>query len=358
MTFKRYLLLLLLAIGSLGGAQAQLVFTPSEWDFGTIRESDGRVSHTFTGTNRGSKPVVILDVVTTCGCTRPEFTQRPIVAGGKTQITVTYDPANRPGTFDKQLDVYSSERVKVATLTIRGKVLPRQKTTEELYPIDAGNGLRLNSTLSAFSYVYPGRRAQSSIGYVNTSSRPVTLELRPQQASGVFDIKAPRQIAPGARGEIDLAYDIPATAPRYGTLRDVFEVVVDNRTNSTTIMAHAIGVDIPAERGNTAPPKAEISENMLKFGPVKHAGPVQRRTFSIANTGGGELIIRSVENQGRVATTLMPGRRIAAGDSITAEVMIDPRSQEFGILTDHLIVVTNDPDRPMRRLRVTAIIEQ
>ena len=50
MTARRHILLTLLALCAFAtAAQAQLVFTPDTWDFGTIRETDGRVSHTFTG---------------------------------------------------------------------------------------------------------------------------------------------------------------------------------------------------------------------------------------------------------------------------------------------------------------------
>ena len=59
-----------------------------------------------------------------------------------------------------------------------------------------------------------------------------------------------------------------------------------------------------------------------------------------------------------MATTLAPGTRIAPGDSLRAEVLLNPKDQEYGVLSEHLVVVTNDPIRPMRRIRVTAIIEE
>ena len=74
----------------------------------------------------GDSPLVILDVVTTCGCTVPDFSKKPILPGEKTQITVTYDPANRPGSFTKELWVYSSEKRKIATLTRAGSVIPAE----------------------------------------------------------------------------------------------------------------------------------------------------------------------------------------------------------------------------------------
>ena len=207
MTARRHILLTLLALCAFAtAAQAQLVFTPDTWDFGTIRETDGRVSHTFTGENRGNTPVVILDVVTTCGCTVPQFTKRPIRPGEKTTVKVTFDPANRPGAFTKELGVYSSERKKVATLTIRGNVTPRMKSTEELYPVDAGGGLRLSTTLNAFSYIRPGQQVQSAIGYANTSGKTIRLELRPLESSGLLTVTAPREIAPGEQDRSPLRH--------------------------------------------------------------------------------------------------------------------------------------------------------
>lgn len=359
MSAKRTILLIIAAFAALSAAaQARLVFEPDTWDFGTIRESDGRVSHTFTGVNRGDKPLVILDVVTSCGCTAPEFSRRPVTPGGTTQITVTYDPTNRPGTFTKELWIYSDERKKVASITVQGNVTPREKSLEELYPVDAGGGLRLATTLSAFSYIYQGRQTQGAIGYANASDRTIRLSLRPQSASGLLSIDAPQRIAPGQRGEINLSYLIPADKPRYGTLRDALEVAVDGRSNGTTIVAHGIGVDPRPADATQKTPRAEFSENILKFGPVKHAGPRRKLSFTLSNTGEAELIVRAVEGEGHIATTLAPGQTVAPGGSYRAEVLLDPGTQDFGVLTEHLVVVTNDPVRPMRRLRITAIIEE
>ena len=106
-----------------------------------------------------------------------------------------------------------------------------------------GGGLRLASTLNAFSYIYPGRQVQAAIGYANTSKRPVRLELRPETTSGALRTNYPKQIAPGERGEINFTYLIPADKPRYGTVRDALEVLIDGRSNGTTLVTHGIGVD-------------------------------------------------------------------------------------------------------------------
>ena len=136
------------------------------------------------------------------------------------------------------------------------------------------------------------------------------------------------------------------------------EVAVDGRSNGTTIVAHGIGVDPRPADATQKTPRAEFSENILKFGPVKHAGPRRKLSFTLSNTGEAELIVRAVEGEGHIATTLAPGQTVAPGGSYRTEVLLDPGTQDFGVLTEHLVVVTNDPVRPMRRLRITAIIEE
>ena len=43
-------------------AQSGLVFDRPAWDFGTIRETDGPVTHRFVCRNEGEHPEVILQV--------------------------------------------------------------------------------------------------------------------------------------------------------------------------------------------------------------------------------------------------------------------------------------------------------
>lgn len=359
MNAKQIITLIIFTLcGFTAPAQGVLVFETPNWDFGKIQEVDGPVSHTFTGENRGDKPLVILDVVTSCGCTVPRFSKRPILPGQKTEITVTYDPTNRPGIFSKELTVYSSERKKIAALTVQGNVAPRPKSIEELYPVDAGGGLRLTTTLQAFAYIRLGQRVQSTFGYVNDSPRTIRLSLRPLTTSGLLRTQAPTTIAPGERGSINVSYLIPADRPRYGTLRDALEVVVNGRSNGTTLVTHGIGVDPQPSGSEKKSPRSEYSENILKFGPVKQSESTRKLSFTLSNTGTADLIVRAVESEGHVATTLAPGLRIAPGDSFRAEVRLNPGEQEYGVLSEHLIVVTNDPIRPMRRVRVTAIIEE
>lgn len=105
---------------------AHIEFAEKSFDFGTIREADGSVSHTFEFTNTGSEPLIIIDASASCGCTRPEFPKEPIKPGGKGKIKVIYNPAGRPGEFNRKVKIRTNAKGgKRVTLKITGTVIPR-----------------------------------------------------------------------------------------------------------------------------------------------------------------------------------------------------------------------------------------
>lgn len=339
-------------------SQPKLVFTPDTWDFGTIRESDGKVSCTFVGENRGDRPAVVIRVVSSCGCTIPSFSREPVMPGQQLQIRVTFDPTDRPGAFDKTLGVYTADRQKCASLTIRGHVIGREKRVEELYPVDAG-ALRLTSTIAAFAYLPHGRMIRAAIGFANVSDREATIALAPELESGFLQYDAPERIAPGARGEIELRYFIPSESSHYGSVNDRFALSVNGRRSPVTLTAYGIVVDdFDAGGEDFGTPKAQTDKNMLKFEALKRSGGRRSRTFVLKNTGDAPLIVRAVECGDALVCSLRPGMQIAPGEAAEATVSLDPSGQEYGILMSHLSIVTNDPEHPMRRMRVTAMIEE
>ena len=101
-------------------AEASIVFDEYKHDFGTIKESDGKVSAVFTFTNRSDSPLVISKVEASCGCTTPEWTREPVAPGEQGYIKATYDPTNRTSFFSKSLTVYSNGNPSKIVLSIQG----------------------------------------------------------------------------------------------------------------------------------------------------------------------------------------------------------------------------------------------
>lgn len=359
-------ILLLLALFLCETLPAQLVFEPAEHDFGTVEEAGGKVRCNFRGVNRGKRPVVLLDVVTTCGCTVPTFSRRPIAPGGETVVEVAYDPYNRPGAFDRNLYLYGPDRERLAVLRIRGTVTPRRRSVEELYPVAACGGVRFSQSMASFTYIYVGAPMRAAVSVINTADAPRTLELRPRRASGLLTLDYPKQLAPGERSAVNLCYEIDAAAPRYGTIRDALEVWIDGRRcDELLLVAHGIGIDRPGAAASSASaalpagkglPKGEMSENILKFGTLERRAAPERRQLTLRNTGDGPLQVRAVECSTPFSARLVGEASLAPGESRAIEVGIDASKADPGFATAQLLVVTNDPERPVRRVRLTAIV--
>lgn len=61
-------------------------------DFGEVKQFGGTVSTTFTVTNRGSAPLEIGTITTSCACTAAELKNKTIQPGAEETLTVTFDP--------------------------------------------------------------------------------------------------------------------------------------------------------------------------------------------------------------------------------------------------------------------------
>ena len=117
---------ILMAVGmasAQGAKKAVLAVEQNVFDFGTIKEADGPVAHTFVVKNEGNAPLVLTRVVASCGCTSPEWPKEPIAPGKTAEVKVTFDPKDRPGMFAKTIALYSNGKRGSYILTLRGKVI-------------------------------------------------------------------------------------------------------------------------------------------------------------------------------------------------------------------------------------------
>ena len=107
--------------------KAEITFKTTEHDFGYIKEDGGSVSCEFEFTNTGNKPLLIIDAVPSCGCTRPEYPKRPIAPGDTGIIKVEYQPLGRTGAFKKDIRVNTNGKEKKVILYIIGVTIPGKK---------------------------------------------------------------------------------------------------------------------------------------------------------------------------------------------------------------------------------------
>lgn len=337
-------------------AEAQrsaLKFDAEEWNFGPIREADGPVTHEFRFVNSGAGPVAIVGAAASCGCTVPRFSREPVMPGGTGTVGVTFDPANRTGAFRKSVTLYTSEARNSVSLYIEGTIEPRERSDEERYPIAAADGVRFDTNYHAFGYVRHGRTLQGAVSCINTSHAPVRLRVVPRTQSGFLTIDAPDRLAPREQAAVNFRYAIPAASGRYGALCDELLVEVNGKP-AAVIVITGVAVDALPEPDNLTG-RAELTENSVKFGTVNRRSGVVSRPVSILNRGEAPLTVRSVES-GRFGCTLEVGRQVPVDGTVEFRVTLDPKRQDCGMLAEKLVIITDDPERPVRTLRATAVI--
>ncbi len=126
---KKILFALFVTILSISAAAAKgpvITFADTDFDFGNIHASRGVVKATYTVTNTGTEPLVIVSVSNGgCGCTKPDFPKQPIAPGKSGTITIKFDPSGRRGELRREVKVKSNaSNGKRKSLTFKGVILP------------------------------------------------------------------------------------------------------------------------------------------------------------------------------------------------------------------------------------------
>lgn len=100
-------------------AGPEIVFAEASHDFGDIKQGD-KVEHVFTFKNTGTEPLILSNVLTTCGCTAPDWPRDPIAPGKEATISVRFNSAGKMGRQNKVITIISNatnsqERIRIIT---------------------------------------------------------------------------------------------------------------------------------------------------------------------------------------------------------------------------------------------------
>ncbi len=103
----------------------KIVFAEDTHDFGDI-EQGTKVSHVFNFENAGTQPLILSNVLTTCGCTATDWPRDPVAPGDGGKIEVSFNSAGKMGKQNKVITVVSNavnaqERVKIITNVLQKK---------------------------------------------------------------------------------------------------------------------------------------------------------------------------------------------------------------------------------------------
>ena len=340
------------------GAQEQpesdLVFNKTVHDFGDILLSDGKVSCSFTYTNKGDKPIVIQSVIASCGCTEPKWDKAPIMPGKSGAISVTYLNDQGPYPFDKAIVVYSTASDRPISLRIRGVVHEKKRSLSELFPIAYGS-LRLRYAQYQLGQIAQGEIKTDSAQVINGGKS--SIEIGFAKVSKGLDISVyPRKLKPGEKGSIRYSVDTRQHVD-WGIVTYSAQPVVNGKQEG------GIPIEVTADiRDNfknytreqiADAPILLTEQTLLRFENAKQGSKIEK-TFSITNRGKSPLLLHKATPSNNFTLVKMPGE-IAPGKSAAVTITVDTAMLNGEIIAGATII-TNVPSRPAISLMVTGVV--
>jgi len=103
----------------------QIKFDTTYYDFGTLVQGES-VAHTFKFMNTGKADLLILDAYSTCGCTVPDYSKKPIHPGEEGKIEVVFNSTGKTGMQYKTVTLKLNTEIDKKTLTIKANVIVKK----------------------------------------------------------------------------------------------------------------------------------------------------------------------------------------------------------------------------------------
>ena len=100
------------------GQTTSVSVNQTELDFGSFPKEE-KQERSFVLTNTGKGLLVIQDIVTSCGCTKVEYSKEPIRPGTTLELKVIYE-AEKSVHFNKTVTVYCNTKDSPLRLTVKG----------------------------------------------------------------------------------------------------------------------------------------------------------------------------------------------------------------------------------------------
>lgn len=349
---KSFTLFIILFAFALSGAQAQpsISFERTTHQFGNIQEANGVVSTTFTFTNISDTIVTIKGTWTSCGCTTPKVTRKPLQPGERGTLEVQYDPNGRPGKFNKNIRLLGASIQGKAEVYIQGKVLPHP------YPVITGS-LRWKTTLFNFNALWHHQTDTLWLPVVNTSNAPVTL--LPQKATlpkGMHLLSKSAPLASQVPDSVGLVWNAPASET-WGFVYHAFALPVQlakGTQDSIRLQATAqIKEDFSQAILSGKRAEASFAQDSLQLGNVL-AGAKAQGVFKLTNTGNEVLLIRQIKTSCKCLKVLPEARTLVPGSSTQLQVSYQALKHQADAQNMVIMLTLNDPNKPRVRLQVKA----
>lgn len=348
-------------------------------DFGEIKEAKGIVKYRFTFINKGGAPVLIKNVKTSCGCTTSNYSKIPVLPGEMGFFDISFDPANRPGPFNKRITLYTNAINNPTNVNIKGVVIGEKqesilnpKTTAEKYRFNVGP-LKVSTNHVAFNKVDFRKVETKSMLVYNPQKMPVSLSFekiprhigiqvisKDKSVDVNGEVKDyPKILMPGEEAEVIITYDAVAKDD-WGFLFDrltykINDEVIDNTKLSVSANIVETFEELSEEEKEQAP-RIEFKTKTHSFDTI-YEGDIVSYKYNFVNKGKSPLILRKVKASCGCTTPSIGSKIIKPGQSSYVVAEFDSKGRG-GKQSKTVTVTTNDPLNTTAVLRLDVYVKQ
>lgn len=354
-------LIVLLAVGMTAYCQGRASWLETEHDFGDIKEENGKVSCQLRMVNAGDSALFVTRVQTTCGCTAADYPRYAINPGDTAAVTLTYNPYNRPGNFEKDAFVYTTGTVSRTRLTLTGNVAATPVTVNTRYPIVCG-GLRLENASIPLGKLYRGSTRAAYISCYNASADTIIATTEGNKAH-IAASMAPDTIPPGTNANFNIQYDT-GLVPLWGFNADTLTIISEplrRHDGSVSGLTHINVMSQVVDRNDNLTPEqlADAPQVRIEGGKLvdfDRLTATVTKTFSIKNTGKEPLILRRLWSPEGAVTATCSQTEIRHGETAAISVTVDMSLVDGPMLNAILYIITNDPYNQTTEVRLVGTV--
>ena len=361
---KKVTILLMLTLISAGIINAQkkptILFESKVYDFGQIKEEDGKQTARFNFKNIGNDTLKILNVRPSCGCTTSDYTKTPILPGQSGFIDAVYNPQGRPGSFNKIVTVVTNDPENSnVILTIKGNVIPKPKTKADNYPQVIGN-LRFRSNHINFNDIKDSEVKTDTIYLYNPSDKKITIFA--ENLPVFIKIQIPDGgivINPDQELKIAISYDAKARND-YGYVFDRFGLKTDDTDQPVKQMYVSANISQDfswmTEKDKANAPKIVFEKTEVVFDTIK-SGQSVTIEFPFRNEGKNDLKILKVKSSCGCTATAPEKTILKKGEKSVIKATFNTSGRR-GEQQKTITVITNDPEHSLVVLNLKGYVKE
>lgn len=334
-------------------------FTKKVHDFGDILLSDKEVDCTFEFKNISKKPVVVHNVVSSCGCTVPKWTHEPVMPGKTGSIKVVFKNDQGPFPFKKSVTAYISGVNRPVVLQIKGTVYGKKMSLKEMYTHKLSDALATKETTFLVGNMYQGKAKSDASTIANVSKQPVKVTVRSEDPALSVAI-VPNPIP--ANGKATLTYTVNTAngEKKWGRNEYFATLSVDGKPLDEKLKVVAViaeDFDSYTQSMRDKGPIPTFDQGYLDLGEVEK-GKVVDHTIVVKNTGKSPLTIYKIDSEDGHAKVITQGPvKIAVGKSAEFKIKFDTSEIDAGEFVSVLTFTSDSPLRPRLDFFVNGIVK-